>query len=297
MSGIAMPDLVLESVIRDGLADIKANLVILDDVFSQLDKNYTTRKYGAAEIAKIKTYITDNEIAVVHSLHEANAPKVAYSISLGLDNEDVPRKHFGDLEGTTETPLDAAALAALVKVDPLTATAYDPLTGKVSVDSGIDLSSVYPGYIYEDGSAIEFVIQDGISEATNKFFFIAKNASPNIIVDGKIKSPITTELKEIRGVSSRIKLLIGVHSKEALITKYLYALLKYIIHSRRISAIDRGLDQVILEGSDFARNMAYEGDFVFTRFLTVNGYVCDGWDSDLVTQIDSAEIDLTPVDE
>lgn len=298
--GFALSDLILESIIRDGIENIKQDPTILDDVFAELTRSYASRKYGSAEIQKIKDYITGankKEIAVVHSFHEAEAKSPCFSIQLGSDNENTRHDAIDDFLADERIAItEQAKLDALKKVLNFTPTAYDPITGKVSVDDSVDLSDVYVNYIYEDGVSTEHTILSGISNDTgNKYFFIAKNSDVDLN-PGTIRSFLTEEQFELRVMVNESTLLIGCHSKEALLTKYLYILLKYFIESRKKDLIKRGFDNPVVKGSDFTRDLHYQGDMVFTRFLTVSGRTTDTWRSDQVDLIDSVEIDASVAD-
>lgn len=295
--GIALYDLVVDCTIRDGLDAIKADLSIVDDIFSDMVQGFANQKYGQTEINRIKTFLTNNHIAVVHSFHEAEAKTPCYSIQLGSEVEAKDRARLSDFEGDVQVAItDPAALAALVKVSNLTPTAYDPVSGKVSVSDSVDLSPVFPGYIYVDGSGVEFEVQTGLSNDTgDKFFFVSTDLTPNIAQPGLIKTFLNYTQHEQKGETANINILIGVHSKEALLTKYMYAILKYIMLWRKHDLIVRGILVSSYSGSDFSRDFKYEGDMVFTRFFTLTGQVDDEWASDDVPLIDSIEIDATPV--
>lgn len=295
-----LPDLVIESVIRDGFVNIENDPAILDDVFKELTFLYADRKYGLAEIQRIKDYFTGPEktnVAIVHAYSEAAAKSPSISIQLGSDNES-KEVYLDDFEeDLMEDITDPTELEALVKVDSLIPDAYDATTGKVDIPDGTDLTNVYSGYIYVDGSDAEFVIQGGISEVTgDKFFFIPKGSNPDIINAGSIKSPLDFTKTEIRGSHHDVQVLLGVHTKEPLITKYLYTLVKYFLKSRKESLIRRGFIASTMSGSDFDKDKQYLGDQVTTRFLTVSGKVEDDWRSDQVQLFDHVEIDAIPID-
>lgn len=296
-----LPDLVVESVIRDGIANIVADPTILDDVFEQLNANYASRKYGTAEITKIKDLLTGankDNIAFVHSFHAAHAKAPAYSIQLGSDVEDKPTAYLDDFDDDLrETITDPVALSAYEKETGILPDSYNTITGMVSVPDSVDLSTTYTGYIYVDGSDNEHTILSGISDTTgSKFFFIAKGATVDIGSAGLIKSPIDYTQTEIRGSHHEVQLLIGVHTKEALLTKYLYTLLKYFLKSRKHDLVSRGIIASTMSGSDFTRDLKYEGDMVYTRFLTFSGKINDSWRSDQVQLIDSVAVEGTPID-
>lgn len=295
---IVLPDLVIETTIRDGLAYLKENPDVIDDIFGEMLKGYASRKYGQTEIDRIKAVVAAKNIAVVHSFHEAVAKSPCFSIQLGGENEAKERAHLSDFEFDTQEPItDTEELDALIKVSNLTPTAYDPVSGKVSVDDAVDLSPVHPAYLYVDGDDLEFEIKPGISNVTgDKFFFINKFQTPNIADPGLIKSFLDMKQHEDRGDSSAVNILVGCHAKEALLAKYLYVILKYIMKSRKRDLIQRAFTNSSFSGSDFTKDLKYEGDQVFTRFFTITGQTEDSWRSDEVGLIDNVEIDGTPID-
>jgi hypothetical protein len=296
--GIVLPDLLIETTIRDGLAYLKKKPSVIDDIFGEMLKGYASRKYGQTEINRIKTLIASKNIAVVHSFAEAEAKSPCFSIQLGAESEAKERAHLSDHEyDIQEAITDSAALAALVKVSNLIPTAYDPISGKVSVSDSVDMTPVHPAYIYKDGDGNEFELKPGISNVPgNKFFFIDKFKTPNIGVAGLIKSFLDMTQHEAKGDVSAVNILIGCHSKEALLTKYLYVILKYIMKSRKRDLIQRGFTNSSFQGSDFTKDIKYEGDQIYTRFFTASGQVEDAWSSDDVELIDSIEIDGIPID-
>lgn len=296
--GILLPDLIVEITLRDGLEFLKQNPDTLDDIFSELAKPYNSRKYGTAEIDKIKTLIQTKNIAVVHSFYEAAAKNPCFSVTLDSESEAKNRAHLGDFEeDVRETFTEPADIASTVKISGLVPTAYDATSGKVSVDDSVDVSLIATSYIYEDGSGTEFTVKSGQSNVDgNKFFFIDKNASPDIVNPGEIRTFLNFEQYERKGDTSEVSVTVGVHSKEALVTKFLYAIVKYIMKSRKDDLIKRCFINSTFSGSGFGRDLEYQGDIIFTRYFTLKGQVDDTWRSDNVDLIDQVEIDATPVD-
>lgn len=296
--GFNFPDLLIESIIRDGIQNVRTTPSIIDDVFTQLTRSYNSAKYGTAEIAKIKTLINTKEFPVVYSYHDVEAHNFCFSIMVGNDDEDKHLAHIGDYNGTeTDDITDSIELAALVKVDHIQPTAYDPLSGKVSVLDSVDLSQTYRGLIYVDDLDTEHEIVGGIDNIPGeKAFFVTKMDEVSIAGEGKIKSSLNYSVSEIRGVTDDVKLVIGVHAKDALTVKWLYVLLKYFLVSRKFDIISRGLINLTFNGSDFNRNQEYLGDRVFVRFLTISGKIEDSWRSDDVQLIDHVIINAVPVE-
>lgn len=295
--GFNIPELIVESIIRDGIQNVKNDLTIIDSLFTQLTRSYNSAKYGAAEINKIKALITAKEFPVVYSYHDVEAHNFSYSIMIGNDDEDKRRAHLNDDYGDeTDQITDPVELAALVRVSGIVPNSYDSLSGKVSVPDSVDLSQTYNGLIYVDDQLNEFPIKSGVDNTPGqKAFFIQKQAELSLGT-GEIKSSLDYEVSEVRGVTSDIKLVIGVHAKDALTVKWLYILLKYFVLSRKFDLIKRGIYVASYNGSDFNRNQEFVGDRVFTRFWTLTGKVDDTWRSDQVVLIDHFEIQGTPID-
>lgn len=298
MQGFILPELIVESIIRDGIANIKANPKILESVFAQLTRAYASRKYGDSEIAKIKKMI-QKEIAVLYSYHEVDAQPISISIMIGSDNENRQRTHLNDYyEGICEEIVNVDELEALHRVNDIQVTNYEPTSGKVTVSDSTDLSPVYKNMIFVDSSQTEYPILTGINNTPgDKSFFIQKDADLDYSDNTSlIKSSLDYKAYEIRGTTSEISLVLGVHTKDALTTKYLYILLKYFMLSRKHDLIKRGIYVASYTGSDFNRDSQYVGDHIYTRFLTINGRIDDTWRSDEVVLIDNIEINAKPID-
>lgn len=293
--GFILPELIIESVIRDGLLAVKAKPEIIDSVFNQLNRVYNQNKY-TGEIAKIKAFV-QRDIPVVFSYGEVDQHPNCFSIMIGLDDEDKKRAHLSDDYGTTEeTITDEEELEALVKVSNVIVQSYDPISGKLQFDPATDLTDVYRYMIFKDGSDIEHEIITAISnEPGDKFVFIKPNSDVNVVDPGLIKSSLGTKITEMKGVTGDEKIVVGTHSKDALSAKYLYILLKYFIISRKHDIIQRGLYVSSYSGSDFNRDSDFQADKVYTRFLTISGKIDDTWRQDLVEIIDNLIIDGKPI--
>lgn len=298
MQGFIIPELVIESIIRDGLKNVQDDPTIIDSIFSQLTRSYNTRKYGQTEIDKIKELVT-KEIAVVFSYHEVDQKPLSISIMVGSDNEHRQRAHLDDhYEQLEEQIVDAAELEALHRVDDITILSYNELTGKVLVDDSTDLSPVYKSMLFVDAAGEEFIILGNINNTVgDKSFFIQKLAEVDFSTPTSfIKSSLDYKRYELRGVTGDISLVLGCHSKDALTTKYLYTLLKYFILSRKHDMIKRCVYLASYSGSDFNRDQQYIGDQMFTRFLTITAKIDDTWRSDQVILIDNIEVDPKPIE-
>lgn len=291
--GFNMPELIVESIIRDGFQNIKDDLTIIDRLFSQLARTYNQEKYGTTEIDKIKTMV-QKPIAVVYDYGEVDAHPMTYSIMIGADDEDRRRAHMNDFAEQS-----IAAKTPAIVVPSFVPTSYDPNSGLVRVPDGVDLTNGFKGQIFVDNASNEFELEGGVNNLPGqKCFVLAKHLTIDLGGNCLIRSFVNFTRFEVKQLTSDVKLVIGVHSKDALTTKYLYLLLKYFIFSRKFDMISRGLYVASFNGSDFTRDKTYQGDKVYTRFCTVIGKVDDRWRADevqVVEQVDDSQV--VPIDE
>lgn len=291
-----LPEIVIESVIRDGIANMKNNEKVIDDVFASLKEPYISSKYGQAEIDRIKSVILNKkEISVVHNLSDIGMNVPCYSIQLGVDLEDKAQAGLGDHEGMHETPItDPIELAALIKVDNIVVDSFDVTQFKVT--TATDLTDGKQSHEFIDASGTAWDIK-AIDKA-NGCIYLELGATPDISDFCRIESKLKTVVHEEKYVASDETIIIGVHAKDALMAKYLYILLKYFMVSRKHSMQKRCFDVSSYNGSDFTRNLQMQGDQVYNRFLTITGKIEDTWNAGDVDQIDEVQVTvLVPKDE
>jgi len=280
-----LPDLVIESVIRDGLEQVKQDNTILDDVFGNLLAVYNTRKYGTNEIQRIKDYINNHNIAVVHSFHLVASKMPCISIQLGAESEAQDYARIGDGDDIFMEALSAQELMDNEFVnDTFT---YDPATGKVTFTNPIDATKLHIGNRFVQDPVdvpVLGILADGVIIEKG----LTLTADPAIV-----RSFIQERMIETSNIYDNVNLLVGIHTEEPLLTKYLYVLVKYFLKSRKQSLSARCLSETKVSGSDFTRDLGYKADNIFTRYITVMGKSSDTWRADQVDQFDCVELDVT----
>lgn len=290
-----MSDLVIESVIREGLEIVRRDPTVIDDVFAQLKliAPMITRKYGDKEIQKIKDFFINKEVSIIQSFSQVQANMPCVSIQLLDDSESAKYAHLDDFELDVQVPItDPEELAALVIETGIPVSGYDPLSGTVSVPDSVDLSKVHVNHIFVDADQTPHTIVGGIvNENGAKQFLVAIQSEVQTVGNGEIKSSINYKQYEQRGVVDDEKILLGIHTEERLLTIYLYVLIKYFILSRKKQMIERGFKIATFSGSDFTRNLDYH-EPIFSRYLTVSGITQNNWISDKVIPIDLVEVEV-----
>lgn len=290
-----LADLELESIIREGFAAFRQDPTLIEDLFADLLLPQLAKKYGDREMNKLIRFFTTQEVSVVHSFNLITSNLPCISIQLIENPEDETRNQVSDYENLLTQPMtDPSELAALLVVSSLTPTSYDPNSGILKISDSVDLSKVRPGLLFVDASGEEFPIFPGVVNINGmKQIIIAKGQVVNIATPGLIQSSINYHQYELQGVFEKEHLLLGIHTKEPLMTKYLYTAVKYTLNSRRVILEGRGMKLATYSGSDFTRNSDYPGDAVFSRFLSVNVAVNNNWRADKVVPIDNIDLHVT----
>lgn len=293
--GFPLTDLILEAVIRDGMENLRRMPEIIDDIFSQLVNlpGSLQYKYGDKEINKIKDLVQNTEVSVIHSFPTSNTIMPCISIQLLEAGEEIPLASMGDYQGQVEVPMTPQELQQQTIVSNLVITNYDGNSGIVSLDDSQDLSTVHPNQNLIDSAGNSFPILGGIVNITGqKQVIISKSANIDTVGPAFIQSSIITNTYEVRTNSEDERLLIGIHTQDALQTKYLYTMVKYFIESRKNELLNSGFMLATYKGSDFNLNKEYESDFVYSRYLTVSGKFYNTWNSDQVIPIDWLEVQV-----
>lgn len=294
-----LPDLVVESILREGFAILRKHPEIINDIFESLVQDYSQNKYGEKELQRIKDMIAKKDWSFVHSFGEVDSNLPCVSIQLGSESEAKEVAHLEDYENSvTEEITDPEELAALVKVSNIQPDSYDPLSGTIYVPNSVNLSEVYPNLVYQDASGEKFTIIGGIDDTNgSKQFVVEPGSDVDILGVGQIQSSIDYKQYERRGVHSEVQILLGMHTKDPLATKYMYLLVKYILIARKKTLIARNFINSSFQGSDFTRNLKYEGDMVFTRFLTLSGKLQDSFTAEQAAIFDNVKvITKVPID-
>lgn len=286
-----LTELVIESMIREGLENLRRDPSIVDDVFENLVSLPIYKKYGEKELNKIKDLVTKKEISVVHGFPVADSKMPCISIQLMSAQENEKRSAMDDYWKQAETPMSQEELDEQVKETNILILGYDSNTGVISIDDSADLSNVHANQLFVDVDGNEFKILGGVrDDAGHKQVIIQKDAEINTVGPALVKSMFNTNSYEVRTNVERETILLGVHTKEALQTKYTYTLLKYIVESRKLDLIRRGFQLATYEGSDFSQNQEYQSDYIFSRYLTVSGLIENTWNADKIIPIDLIDV-------
>lgn len=212
MKGLVTPDLIIEELLREVLAQIQNNQSMVDDIFDQFIQSHFAEVYGKKQIDEIKTYLRKKKINVIdgYTLLETKLP--AYIVHLGNANEV-------DAEAT----LDDFAQEKFSNNDEF-------------VDSY--------GSILDTGA---------LSSADGKYDTYQSSITETVIID-------------------------CVAQDHSLISRFMAALLHYVLRLNKNLLIQRGLNRISISFSDFHpledHNRLPEYVFRRTCMVRCQHYLC-----------------------
>jgi hypothetical protein len=288
-----MTEFTIETVIRDGLGDLRSNPAAFDDLFSKFTSTFFNNQYGQEHINKLKTYIQNNQVRIVHSFAQVPTSVPCVSIQILKSSETPKLQQFSNEAEDVDT-----VITPIVRIADVQPVSYDTVSGKLVVDPNTDLSLLCPGMIFKDSNGTDFTIRSGNSNLTgNKYINIGSGQEPELTGLGDIISSIGNQRMSRRMIRLDETISLGVHAKNDVhIVKYLYYILTYILKSRMDTLIRRGIHLDYGMGGIFDRVDEYQGENVFSRYIEVNCMTEFDWNQELVTLIDCFDLTVRAPD-
>lgn len=287
--GATLTDFVIEGIIRDGIAEIRADPSRLDDIFSEFKEPHLATLYGAKAINDIKKYILANKISIVQSWLQVGASVPCYSIQLLGTDEDNQRAFIGDFAGIEEESIERAEI--LQSSAPYS---YNHVTGYILADDTVDAALINIGHIFIDGAGSEFLVVGGIDNATGQKRF---NIGPGQTVNTTGTFHIVSSIDFVRYIVKKIhineQIMVGIHTAgDPNLGKYLYHMLVYILASNKMKFDPRRMQLLSFSASDFNQASEYLPEQIYTRFVTLRTFSEMSWRSRAEVIADSGEYKL-----
>ena len=181
---IFQTDLVFYSAFSAALADLRRNVFVIDDAYSNLRTDPFLRKlYGEKEVERLKNFLTKEiSIFVEHRTPDlAKFPSISIRCGGGHESED--KDALGDSfqqERVDPDTLGGAYAENSIIIGPVTPQSYDPLTGTITFSNDIDLSAsnVFDTqYVYDSVNQKYYHIEL-VLDSSN--LLIEPNSKPNL---------------------------------------------------------------------------------------------------------------------
>ena len=270
--GIFPSDLVLRSALIEGIKDLRAKPWLLRYCFNYLLLDPVTRgSYGQAEVNQAIQWFLTHNIPVFLSVRTDDVKMPAISIS--LVNSTEAEETLADIhaEPVEDSNIDWPNLCG-----PFAAESYDQNTGNVIIPNGAAEGIVLsPGQILVDRNGNENEILEVIDFTE---FQIATNQNIDLSVAyirGQRPAYQTALESKVFKETYQIGCFVAA---EAVHLVYLHSIVVFILMMYKQSLLEaRNFERTSISSSDFIRNPAFGEENVFSRHITLTGFVRQMW--------------------
>jgi hypothetical protein len=285
--GIFQADVIIRGALVRGIQDLRRHPYLLDLVFQNLvDDDLTSGDYGAKSVARAKEWFLATEIPVVLDYQVASAPD-ANMLSIALVESSEAEVTLADLHFETDEPV-AATWPALA--GPFAVQNYDPVTGTVEIPTAAgDKVYVVPGMTLVDTNGgthtvretidrYSFVIETNLNVDFGKA--LIKGASPRLV-----QGLESLEFKEVYRVGCH------AHGKPEHLT-WLHSITVWSLLQGKQRLLEaRGFERSVISSAPFARDERFRVENMWTRFISLTGYVRQSWVKGLHEAVQSVEME------
>jgi hypothetical protein len=269
--GIHQSDVIMRTALVMAIADLRARPWLLEYVFASLiDDLETAHIYGEKERQKAKEWFLNTDIPVVMDYRMDDIEGTCISISLVESSEaevTLADVHYIPTEETEAVwpPLTSE----------FTPTSYYATTGIIGIPTEIgDGLVISPGMVLVDSSGKHHEILGVSDRYTIQIAPTVANFTSSLIKSSKPRL-----ITSIESVSMRESYRIGCHAHgEPFFLTWLHAIVVFILLKYKEALLEaRGFERSTISSAPFSKNEAFGQENVWTRFITINGYVRQYW--------------------
>lgn len=286
VKGIHQSDIIIRSAVTAALADMRANPWLLDYVFASLPQDALTwKEYGEKDLTQAKKWFlsTNVPVSVLPRLDEGKFPQV--TIELQESSEVVPEAIVGDINYEPSEDNDMTWPALTPQFTPIS---YTPSTGIVRLSKDLE-PLVAKGMFLVDRLGVAHQIVDVTSQTRFKL-------TPGTIADLRkcvLKGHRPNWKVDIESSSFKESYRIGIHiSGEPAHLTWLHAIVQFaLLRYKQVLMEARGFERSTISSSQVARAEWSEAENVFSRYITITGYVRQFWPKTIAQVIDGVQFE------
>lgn len=285
--GLSQPDLLLKSALDAGFADLRKYPFLLDYCFAWLPQDpITYNKNGKISVKAAKDWFLNTEINVVLSYHPFDiTPFPCIAISIVSSTED--SNTTGDTNYDTDEQMQSTNLIAILNS---TANAYDSTTGYLTVanpDSKIltntmlvyDLDDRTTSPILSVNAINQVVLDTGITTSFKNIAILPATQFYNVALE-------SARFKETYNID------MYTNTKQEDII-YMSCLTQFCLLRYRQAYLDeRGFEQTSIASNAVNRVGEMDKEAVFTRSMSISGYVQQYWPKEINLVIQGLQVSL-----
>jgi hypothetical protein len=287
IQGIFQGDLIVRTAIMTMLDNVYNDTSLLDYIFqSLLNDPLTVQSYGAEQIQQAKNWFLNTNIPVFMAFRVAEEAIPCITISL-QESQEAEYTH-GDVHYVPQeqTAADWPALSP-----PFTPIGWSPSTGIMILPPGLMGDQIIaPGMLIQTRAGRQYTILQNYGDDE---IGLAPNTTGdfvNAVIVGGTPQLITT----IESMSFKETYQIGLHVMgNPTFLIFLHTVLSFCLLKYKQDLLEgRGFERSQIVSTDFRRNMEFEMEEVFSRYISITGYVRQYWPKNVVQAIASVESQL-----
>lgn len=285
--GIHQSDIIIRSALEAALADMRANPWLIDYVFASMPQDTLTwKQYGERDVQEAKKWFlsTGIDVCILPTIDESRWPKLTVEI---VDSREVePEASIGDVNYTPYEQNDSSWPA--LNQQPITPISYIPSTGVVTLSQATEFG-IYAGMYLVDRVGQEHEIIEVVDEKTFKI-------DPGTVADlsrSNIKSKRPSWNVAVESASFKETYRIGVHvQNEPAHLIWLHSIVVFALQRYKQILIEaRGLERTTFGSTQVGRDERFEAENIFSRYLSLSGFVRQFWPKAVTRTIDGVDFD------
>lgn len=286
--GIYQSDLLFRTGLILAIQDLRANPYLLDFCFAGLlDDSATADAYGARERDRAKTWFLRTDIPVVMDYNLD--PPSGSIVSVAIVDSSEAENTLGDVHYVTQEFVPSVQGDLL---GPLTPASYDAATGTVQLSS-TDAAElvVAPGMLLVDRAGrVSAVLSVPDKQWAGRFRIKA-----GLVLDltgARIRGAEPPLVMSVESLEFKEGYRVGCHGLgEAYYCTWLWSIISFALlrYKQRLFEA-RGLERTTMGSSPLALDGRWGNtQKLFTRFITLTGYVRNAWPKDISRRIGSVD--------
>ena len=287
--GIHQSDVIIRTALIAGMADMRAKPLLLDYVFASLPRDELTFKdYGEKSLDAAKNWFLNTEVPVsmVPRIDEGKWPRITIALAESNEIENtLGDVHYEPIEYIQDGQWPTLA-------GPFTPVSYDAITGKVTLPQQVATEiQVAPGMYLIDKVGREHLI---LGMGANDEAYIKEGTIVDFR-DSLLKGVKPMTAVHLRSAAFKETYHIGIHvGSEPVYLTWLHAIVQFVLLRYRPALLEaRGFERSAIISSDFRKDETFEGELVFSRFITINGVVRNYWPQEITSTVNSVSYELT----
>lgn len=261
---IILPELILESIFREGLEEVSNDPDKLNDWLSLYNESYLEKSYGQKTIDDIRNFFK-KDVHIMQGDHDIPSKVPCICIdSLNFD-EAQDKTYLGDYGFTIDENIENRII-----VKSLQPVSYDLTTGWLTLQSSSNLSAVTINHLYSDSAGNKYTIYSIIDRDSDKRLNIGTGiASVDVINPGNIVSIVSVAKSRHLVTPVNHRLNVSVHTSDPFMTKNLHYVCIYMLSYYKFKMIQRGLEISTWAATEFFRDPNKIPDHIFSRSIDV----------------------------